>query len=53
MGVPWVQIMENEFECLPDRGGYSGHFSEESVKNVLFLAQVIAVIASRFGYPYF
>ena len=24
-GVPWVQIMENELECLGDRRGYDGH----------------------------
>ena len=24
-GVPWVQIMENEFEYLADRGGHGGH----------------------------
>ena len=31
-GVPWVQIMENEFECLVVRGGNSGHFAEKFVK---------------------
>ena len=25
-GVPWVQIMENEFECLVVGGGDGGHF---------------------------
>ena len=24
-GVPWVQIMENELECLGDRKGHDGH----------------------------
>ena len=24
-GVPWVQIMENELECLGDRKGRDGH----------------------------
>ena len=28
----WGQIMENEFECLTDRRGLGGHFSEEFVK---------------------
>ena len=27
-GVPWVQIMENEFEYLADRGGHGGHLGE-------------------------
>ena len=31
-GVPWVQIMENEFECLVVRGGDGGHFAEKFVK---------------------
>ena len=31
-GVPWVQIMENEFECLVVRGGDVGHFAEKFVK---------------------
>ena len=31
-GVPWVQIMENEFECLDVRGGDGGHFAEKFVK---------------------
>ena len=26
-GVPWVQIMENEFECLVVRRGDGGHFA--------------------------
>ena len=25
-GVPRVQIMENELECLADRKGHDGHF---------------------------
>ena len=28
-GVPWVQIMENEFECLVARRGDGGHFAEK------------------------
>ena len=28
-GVPWVQIMENEFEYLADRGGHGGHLGEK------------------------
>ena len=35
-----VQIMENEFDCLADRWGLSGYFSEEFVKKK-FLSQVI------------
>ena len=31
-GVPWVQIMENEFECLVVRGDDGGHFAEKFVK---------------------
>ena len=31
-GVPWVQIMEIEFECLVVRGGDGGHFAEKFVK---------------------
>ena len=31
-GVLWVQIMENEFECLVVRGGDGGHFAEKFVK---------------------
>ena len=27
-GVPWVQIMENEFECLADRRGLGGYSNE-------------------------
>ena len=34
-GVPWVQIMENEFECLVVRGGDGGHFAEKFVKNIV------------------
>ena len=26
-GVPWGQIMENEFEYLVDRGGHGGHLA--------------------------
>ena len=26
--VPWVEIMEDEFECLADRRGLGGYFSE-------------------------
>ena len=31
-GVPWVQIMENEFEYLADRGGHGGHSGKKFVK---------------------
>ena len=31
-GVPWVQIMENKFECLVVRRGDGGHFAEKFVK---------------------
>ena len=31
-GVPWVQFMENEFECLVVRRGDGGHFAEKFVK---------------------
>ena len=31
-GVPWVQIMENEFEYLADRGGHGGHLGLKFVK---------------------
>ena len=31
-GVPWVQIMENEFEYLAYRGGHGGHLGEKFVK---------------------
>ena len=30
--VPWVQIMENEFEYLADRGGHGGHLGDKFVK---------------------
>ena len=28
-GVPWLQIMESEFKCPYDRGGYGNHFAEK------------------------
>ena len=31
-GVPWVQIMENEFEYLADRGRHGSHLGEKFVK---------------------
>ena len=31
-GVPWVQIMENEFECLVFRRVDGGQFAEKFVK---------------------
>ena len=34
-GVPGVQIMENEFECLADRGGQDLAVAEEFVKNIV------------------
>ena len=30
-GGPGVQIMENEFECLADKGDQDRHFAEEFV----------------------
>ena len=35
-GVPWVQIMENEFECLVVRGGDGGHFAKKFVEKYCF-----------------
>ena len=29
-GVLWVQIMENELECLGDRKGHDGHYVLQS-----------------------
>ena len=31
-GVPWGQIMENEFEYLVDREGHGGHLAEKFLK---------------------
>ena len=31
-GVPWVQIMENELECLGDRRGHDGHLVKKFLK---------------------
>ena len=31
-GVPWDQIMENEFEYLSDRGDHGGHLAEKFLK---------------------
>ena len=31
-GVPWVQIMENELECLGDRTGHDGHLTKKFLK---------------------
>ena len=31
-GVPWGQIMENEFEYLVYRGGHGGHLAEKFLK---------------------
>ena len=31
-GVPWVQIMENELECLGDRRGHDGHLVQKFLK---------------------
>ena len=33
LGVPWVQIMGNEFESVVDGRGLGGYLSEEFVKN--------------------
>ena len=32
VGGPGVQIMENEFECLADKGDQDRHFAEKFVK---------------------
>ena len=32
-GVPWVQIMENESECLGDRRGHDGHLVNNNNNN--------------------
>ena len=34
-GVPWDQIMENEFEYLSDRRGHGGHLAEKFKKNIV------------------
>ena len=31
-GVPWGQIVENEFDYLVDRGGHGGHLAEKFLK---------------------
>ena len=31
-GVPWVQIMENELECLGDRRGHDSHLAKKFLK---------------------
>ena len=31
-GVPWVQIMENELECLGDRTGHDVHLTKKFLK---------------------
>ena len=31
-GVPWVQIMENELECLGDRRGHDSHLPKKFLK---------------------
>ena len=31
-GVPWVQIMENELECLGDRKGHDGRLAKKFLK---------------------
>ena len=31
-GLPWGQIMENEFEYLVDRGGHGGYLAEKVLK---------------------
>ena len=39
-GVPWDQIMENEFEYLSDRGGHVGHSEKQEFqrnKNFKFM----------------
>ena len=34
-GVPWVQIMENELECLGDRRGHDGHSAKKFLKKII------------------
>ena len=31
-GVPWVQIMENDLECLGDRRGHDGNLVKKFLK---------------------
>ena len=35
-GVPWVQIMENEFEYLADKGDHDSHLAEKLLKKYCF-----------------
>ena len=37
-GVPMVQIVGNELECLGDRKVHDGHFAKQFLKKILFLA---------------
>ena len=48
-GVPWDEIMENEFEYLSDREGHSGHLAE---KFFFVPIRIIAVTVSRFACLY-
>ena len=34
-GVPWVQIMENELECIGDRRGHDGHLAKKLKKKII------------------
>ena len=44
-GVPWVQIMENEFEYLADRGGHGGHLGEKLTNRHLKCSSDLKVIS--------
>ncbi len=44
--------MENEFECLADKGDQDLHIAEEFVKKILFPAKVIAIAISQFACRY-
>ena len=51
-GVPWDQIMENEFEYLSDREDHGGHLAEKCLKKYCSYPQVIAFTVSRFACRY-
>ena len=50
--MPWVQIMENEFEYLADRGGHGGHLGEKFVKNIVPSPSYRGTTMSQFGCRY-
>ena len=35
-GVPWVQIMNNELECLGDRKGHDDHLAKKFLLKYYF-----------------